>query len=94
MEIKEHIRKRLTLRLPAELDKLLREEAESEVREVMLKKIESLKRIEILQRHRETLANELIFDYKNEELKKAYSELEQAFINAAVTEAKYLTLLE
>ena len=60
----------------------------------MLKKIESLKRIEILQRHRETLANELIFDYKNEELKKAYSELEQAFINAAVTEAKYLTLLE
>ena len=67
---------------------------ESEVREVMLKKFESLKRIEILQRHRETLANELIFDYKNEELKKAYSELEQAFINAAVAEAKYLTLLK
>lgn len=60
----------------------------------MLKKIESLKRIEILQRYREALANELIFDYKNGELKKAYSELEQAFINAAVAEAKYLTLLE
>lgn len=60
----------------------------------MLKQLECLKRIELLQKHREELAAELAFDYQNEELKKAYSELEQAFVNAAVAEAKCLTSLK
>lgn len=60
----------------------------------MLEQLECLKRIELLQKHREELAAELVFDYQNEELKKAYSELEQAFVNAAVAEAKYLTSLK
>lgn len=60
----------------------------------MLQQLECLKRIELLQKHREELAAELAFDYQNEELKKAYSELEQAFVNVAVAEAKYLTSLK